>query len=504
MELKFLLLRAERKAVARNPLLGGATTKADLSSVYYDTPDRALRKHGVSLRVRRVKGRFVQTVKCDAGSNLFDRGEWESEIVGPEPDRAAFAETPAGDILGANGAGMLTRLFSTEVRRTSQVVKEGSDLVEVSLDHGQVVAGAHRQPIDELELELKGGDAGGLFTMARRFAGDAVLRLSFESKSERGYRLAGGEAPAARNAEAVHIGSDMTGAEAFAVVMRDCLAQICSNANLLRETRDAEALHQLRVGLRRLRAVLATFEPILPGREFSKMGVESKWIGGELDAARDLDVFIEKNAHTGNGQEKGDTQSRALDDRLGAAQIASYDRAIEAIGSKRFAMFVLDCAEWVEIGGWRGSRDKKVVQWRDGVVSTLASAALDRSSRKLRKAGRHMVALDPPARHRARIRAKKLRYAAEFFAETFGHHKGRRLKFIASLARLQDALGDLNDLAVGNRMLLEAAGKDVASAPPAVRGAGKHARDEARLLKGAVHAYKDWRQVKPFWRDHHS
>jgi len=46
-------------------------------------------------------------------------------------------------------------------------VKEGSDRVEVSLDHGEIVAGALRQPIDELELELKGGAADGLFAVAR-------------------------------------------------------------------------------------------------------------------------------------------------------------------------------------------------------------------------------------------------------------------------------------------------------------------------------------------------
>jgi inorganic triphosphatase YgiF len=66
-------------------------------------------------------------------------------------------------------------------------VKEGSDRVEVSVDHEEIVAGALRQPIDELELEMKGRDADGLFAVARRFAVDAVLRLSFESKAERGY-----------------------------------------------------------------------------------------------------------------------------------------------------------------------------------------------------------------------------------------------------------------------------------------------------------------------------
>ena len=75
--------------------------------------------------------------------------------MGRSPTALAFAGTPAEDILGAKGVDTLIRLFSTEVQRTSRIVKEGSDRVEVSLDHGEIVAGALRQPIDELELELK-------------------------------------------------------------------------------------------------------------------------------------------------------------------------------------------------------------------------------------------------------------------------------------------------------------------------------------------------------------
>jgi triphosphatase len=283
--------------------------------------------------------------------------------------------------------------------------------------------------------------------------------------------------------------------------MRSCLTQVCGNANLLRETRNSEALHQLRVGLRRLRAALATFEPILAGEELSTMDYEIKWMGGELDTARDLDVLIENNSHSGKVENEDASRSRALGDRLGAAQSASYDHALEAVNSHRFAMLLLNCSEWVEIGSWRRSRDKEVVGLRDGAASALARAALRRLSRKLRKAGKHMSALAPPARHRARIKAKKLRYGAEFFADTFGRRsKARRSKFIASLARLQDALGDLNDLTVGHQTLLEAAGEDAALAFRGARLVGEHDRDEADLLRKAVRAYKDWRRSKAFWR----
>jgi triphosphatase len=376
VELKFLLLPRERMAVSRDPLLGRAA-ETDLLSVYYDTPDQTLRKHGTTLRVRRVQVRFVQTVKREAGSNLFDRGEWETKIGGPKPDRAALAGTPAGVILGAKGANTLKRLFTTEVARTSRIAKEGSDLVEISLDHGEIVAGEQHQPIDELELELKGGDASGLFALARRFAGDAILLLSFESKAERGYRLVAREASAVQNPEVAHIPGDMIGGDAFALVMRACLAPVCSSAHLLRDTRDAEALHQLRVGLRRLHAALVTFESILPGKELLKLGADIKWMGGELDKARDLDVFIRNDTHSRKNKNEDDSRSRRLGDRLRAAQTAGYDRALAAVNSHRFAMLTLNCSEWVEIGSWRRSRDKEVAALRDGPASALHKAVRD-------------------------------------------------------------------------------------------------------------------------------
>jgi triphosphatase len=149
------------------------------------------------------------------------------------------------------------------------------------------------------------------------------------------------------------------------------------------------------------------------------------------------------------------------------------------------------------------SRDKEVVGLRDGTVSALGCAALDRFSRKLRKAGKHMHTLDPQARHRARIKAKKLRYAAEFFAETFGRQsKARRSKFIASLAKLQDALGDLNDLTVADQTLLEAAGENAALAFHSGCAVGEHDRDEPVFCKrrfALVRTYKDRRRAKVFW-----
>jgi len=85
----------------------------------------------------------------------------------------------------------------------------------------------------------------------------------------------------------------MTAVQAFSQVARSCIAQVSANAQLLRQVKDPEVLHQLRIGLRRLRAAYATFKPILPREDLYRLKNESNWLSGELDPARDLDVFIE-------------------------------------------------------------------------------------------------------------------------------------------------------------------------------------------------------------------
>ena len=62
-----------------------------LISTYYDTPDLALKRRGVSLRIREQGGRFIQTVKTGdpSSGDVLTRGEWEDELAESRPDPGA-------------------------------------------------------------------------------------------------------------------------------------------------------------------------------------------------------------------------------------------------------------------------------------------------------------------------------------------------------------------------------------------------------------------------------
>ena len=299
--------------------------------------------------------------------------------------------------------------------------------------------------------------------------------------------------------KAVEIKGSMAAIEGFTRVARSCLVQVSANAVLLHGVRNPEALHQIRVGLRRLRVAFATFQDILPREGVDRLELETKWISGELDPARDLDVFIDNAFNAAKAKMPDDAAMMAFGERLHLAQGLAYDQALVAVESSRFATLMLDCAEWVEaVPSCRS--DTVVVSMRDGDAGILAARALKRLWRQLCKSGKKLDTLDAAGRHKVRIKAKKLRYAGEFFTETFGKsaHK-RHLKYIASLTALQDTLGNLNDMATARRSAVVVAGRSAELAFPAGLVVGGLVRDEPRLLGLAVLAYEQWTNAKPFW-----
>src|SRR5215469_9244428 len=192
-ELKFAIdpqdLPAVRRAVAA--MAQGRSGRSTLVSTYFDTPDRALNKGRMALRVRKQGRRFVQTVKADDdGGDITARGQWEDAIGRPDPDLAA-PQSGARLQQVVNGSA-LNPLFTTTVRRTVAILAPlPTTLIEAAIDEGEIRAadGTVSEPIAELELELKIGEPAALYDTALRFLDIAPLRLEPRSKAERGYRL---------------------------------------------------------------------------------------------------------------------------------------------------------------------------------------------------------------------------------------------------------------------------------------------------------------------------
>jgi CHAD domain-containing protein len=309
----------------------------------------------------------------------------------------------------------------------------------------------------------------------------------FESKAERGWRLADGESRSPRRAVATPLSPDATTGEAFRCIAMACLAQVSANAELLRIVRRPEAVHQMRVGLRRLRAAVGVFKPLLVAPERERIETELKWLAHEADAARDLDVFIRDVFHP-TALAAPSPGLAALGRHLLTARGQAYDRVLTAIASPRYALLMLETTAWIETAALP-----------DDPVAPFAAEALSRLHRQVEKRARDLTEPDPEARHHLRIRAKRLRYAAEFFADLFPARR-RRARYLKSLERLQDRLGELNDLAVArDRIPGEARLDDPEIAFAAGRVIGRRERDEAALLALALKACGRFHDARPFW-----
>ena len=125
----------------------------------------------------------------------------------------------------------------------------------------------------------------------RPCSGETVpFRLEVKSKAERGYELLRGRLYEAEKAAEIDIPPELETGEAFRAIAQSCLRQIIANEPAMCAGQ-AEALHQMRIGLRRLRAAIAIFADVVDDEELETIKGELKWITQELGPARDLDVF---------------------------------------------------------------------------------------------------------------------------------------------------------------------------------------------------------------------
>ena len=173
-------------------------TRKRLKSVYYDTPERTLRRNGLSLRVRQSGARFVQTVKTDAVDDPLRRGEWEASVPSLAPDLTLAMPFIPEKLRGHLEAQPLETVFTGDVHRHARLIDLPSGTVEIAFDQGVLTAADRSQRVSEIELELKSGSASAVYEIALRLAEHGDVKPSIRTKSARGFDLAADKPPSAR------------------------------------------------------------------------------------------------------------------------------------------------------------------------------------------------------------------------------------------------------------------------------------------------------------------
>lgn len=234
----------------------------------------------------------------------------------------------------------------------------------------------------------------------------------------------------------------------FALITRQCLRQIRANEAGLKFSSDPEFVHQIRVGLRRLRSALSLFKPWIPLPQ--ALAHDLRWLGQRLGAVRDAEVL----AHTtlpalalacAGVEDLGKLQDAAA----GLAQ-KRRRKAVQALDSERYQGLLIGLERWLKRRGWRADSPRP-----EELGMPLEAAAQAMLTLRSQKLSQQIQSLPDPARaedwHRLRIAVKKLRYAHGFF-QSFA--VARAAGQPTQLSALQDLLGQFNDADVGRELLL--------------------------------------------------
>ncbi|WOJ89322.1 CHAD domain-containing protein [Methylocapsa polymorpha] len=471
-----------------------------IDTTYFDTPDRDLWKRGFILRIRKTGQSLIQSVKQETPSAIV-RGEWERETDCGAPDLAAIRRTPLAHLIHKHRLGASLRpAFEVHVERISFVLGHGGAQIEVAIDQGDIEAACGKLAVCELELELKRGDQAALFDLARTISSQGPLHLSVISKAERGHLLARGAWGCSAKSSKPRLGAHMTCRQAFQAICQSCLHDFMLNEASFGTSDRVEAIHQGRIAIRRLRAAITLFKPMVFDDAYARLHDELKWLAGLLGAARDLDVLAERMPAAGDARPAG---LQAFAERIEAKQRRFHKAVLETAQEERARTLLVDIVAWIEDGQWR----RRPSDLPDAALSSFIGPRLKKRLKSLLRQGGNLGDLGPEARHRVRIEAKKLRYMGEFFLDVRGVAISRKLlkRFVQSLGELQTALGEMHD-EEAKVPLVEAEvqswreegnGFDEAAISAAEQWAAAKV-DTSAELKNAKRAYLKLAKTKPF------
>ncbi len=271
----------------------------------------------------------------------------------------------------------------------------------------------------------------------------------------------------------------------MAAILGDLSAGLQHWVGTLRAGIEEDAVHQARVATRRLRSALTIFRPVCPA--LAPLAEDVKHCAGMLGAVRDWDVFLSGTGATA-------AKLAGEDARIGLLLRAATRRRATAEAALR-AFLAGPAFDAVERGIGAAIETDAAPDDTHGTVAPFAADVLSRRFKRVRRRGRSLAGLPVEALHELRKDAKRLRYAADFFAPAF---PGRAIKpFIRRVAELQADLGTLNDAAASAALMAQlgragrgyaaglAEGLALAEARPALARIGK--------------SWKQFRKAKPFW-----
>ena len=461
------------KALAANR--EGRARSQTVKIVWHDSPEHALLADGLALSEQ--------------------RGLWRLERALPGPDTWLPAQPPpvvgeAPDM--ATLPSPLAPLAAFEGRRTTSVHRFGEDLVTLTIERGVLRAVTAEQPVARILLS---GEEVAVRAAALLIAGAIAAEVPVASLAAEAIGLATGRAPKARHRGAPVLPDSEIGVpEALAHIighLTDVVLAYAPLADRLDET-GAEAVHQMRVAVRRARSAMSIFRPVVEASALDAVNGSLKALGRQLGPSRDWDVLVDETIPALRESLMADQRLQRLASAATRRRQAHRAALTAYLAGADFRKLGIELAWFAAAASWRVTTAEAPL-----TLTAFSSAVLQDRWKKLVGAGKRMEKLDVPGLHAVRLRAKRARYAAEMFATMFPGKAAHR--FIRRLSNLQQRLGVLNDGAVATHLLEELGGANGRHAYGAGVVAGFMAARAGTVRPRIILAFEKFRRQPIYW-----
>lgn len=512
LELKFAI-PSYQQSVLRKNIDTKTAQQQRLSAYYFDTPNQDLAKKGIALRIRFEDSQWVQTLKT-AGDGVAKRVELNTvlsltgtpdtlDVSSLVPDVSMITEQAVVAQLTSimpldELAQALTVQYFTDVQRTSRQIKKNNSRIEIAYDIGKVGIGhlnsqkpannpgLTQSDIHEIEFELLEGDPSDLIEVAKTWCKKYKLYLSTVTKAQRGSLLLANKQfaePVKADLAVLQLHKGISQFAFLQAVVNNCLVQILPNASAIAEgSPDGNLVHQLRVGIRRLRTALKHFK-------FAQDYIDPNW----------LMVLKQTFSLLGEYRDKEILQikTQPLLESVGAPHVewstAVDIMPIDAVRANDFQILLLELIGFTHLPVPADSpKAKATVAKKLQKLFTAIAAASDK-----------FASLDTESQHGVRKDLKSLRYVSEFAAPLFASQnngkKGKKATklnaFLQYLEPAQDVLGEYNDNVVGHANYLEKAKTD----PNALFAVGWFSGREQASAEQCAVSLKTVKNAPKFW-----
>jgi CHAD domain-containing protein len=421
------------------PLAGlraGRSRGSPIGLSWLDTADGALAAEGLALeQPRRGPRRLLRTLP-DGGA-----------IWRPGTPPEALGSFAAGETPPQAGKAPLLPVAGFAGTATRLALAGG---MEALLLKGRLRAVADEAPVARLILT---GPAPAVLTTMQALADEVPALPPRAALAEEGRALARGESPRPRRLGPPVLDPALGVEEALLQVLGHLTEAMLWHAPAARAGATPEGVHQMRVAMRRLRSLLRVFRPACDGAALREFDAGLKGVARLLGPARDWDVWL-----GGLGAEIAAalTEEPRILTLMRAARgmrEAAYAALRPALDGPELRRIAWQAVALAETRPWRNEEDPAAAERRAGTLPDFAAGVLDKRWRRIEGAGTEIAALPDAEFHALRIEAKRMRYAAELFAPLWGRRRAKR--FLARLAKVQDAFGLAND-AVAARGLMAA------------------------------------------------